>query len=179
MSEASAMRWTGFDALTLPAVRPVEACVALALAEHALAPARTALGAVPGQLGRHARHEGDLVGVAVVVVQREEPVARRQEVARSLGHGKLKNSRTSQLYSWHIDNARLVPSAKWDIGWPGQWANEVVSWPVSYAPKHLHWACISCTLFKFWLNALWDKLPSTISMCCLSLSILDSVQFPF
>ena len=69
--------------------------MALALAEHALAPARTALGAVPGQLWRHARHEGDLVGVAVVVVQREEPVARRQEVARSLGHGKLKNSQIS------------------------------------------------------------------------------------
>ena len=61
--------------------------MALALAEHALAAPRAALGAVPRQLRRHARHEGDLVGVAVVVVQREEPVSRRQEVARSLGHG--------------------------------------------------------------------------------------------
>ena len=63
--------------------------MALALAQHALAAARAALGAVAGQLWGDARHEGDLVGVAVVVVQREEPVARRQEVARGLGHGEL------------------------------------------------------------------------------------------
>ena len=82
--------------LTLSAVWPVEACVALALAEDALAAARAALRAVatPSRVGGRgddkARHEGDLAGAAVVVVQREEPVARRQEVARRLGHRRLE-----------------------------------------------------------------------------------------
>lgn len=87
--------------LTLSAVRPVEAGVALALAEDALAAARAALRAVatphrPLVGGDNARHEGDLVGVAVVVVQREEPVARRKVVARRLGHRQLRRQYNSE-----------------------------------------------------------------------------------
>ena len=46
--------------------------------------------ALPCEFRCDPRDEGDFVGVAVVVVQGKEPVARRQEVARRLGHRRLE-----------------------------------------------------------------------------------------
>ena len=67
--------------LTLSTVRAVEARLALALPEHAVAVAAAALGAVTGQLAGHLGHEGHLLRLVVVVVDAQKPMAGLQVVA--------------------------------------------------------------------------------------------------
>lgn len=72
--------------LTLAAVLSSEAGVALTVAHETLAFAAAAAGTVLGHVFRHRRLKADFLSVAVIVVQRQEPVSGLQEVRHLFLH---------------------------------------------------------------------------------------------
>ena len=75
----------------MSAVRPVETRLALAPSQDALPLPAAALGTVACQFLGDLGHEPDRLGIAVIVVDRQEPVARLQVVAGVLPDTWLQN----------------------------------------------------------------------------------------
>ena len=82
------------------------------MASQALPFAAAAVGAVGGHVFRDGRHERDFVRVAVVVVERDEPVARLHVMAPFVLHGRLKQERNGGKATIHGVSVRISRATK-------------------------------------------------------------------